>query len=144
MPLGNKYLYKNDFPDDFSHELAVYAEFAPEQYAVISPCSHRGILNILPIGTSSHGADSQKTPIGTSSHGAIYFIGGLHYVDYLNEEDAKKEAAQIIQAAGYIKEKYPNLKVVSGHCTCAKAGDMICSVLGERYATFCSGYSILL
>lgn len=130
MPLGNKYLYKNDFPDDFSHELAVYAEFAPEQYAVISPCSHRGILNIL--------------PIGTSSHGAIYFIGGLHYVDYLNEEDAKKEAAQIIQAAGYIKEKYPNLKVVSGHCTCAKAGDMICSVLGERYATFCSGYSILL
>lgn len=144
MPLGNKYLYKNDFPDDFSHELAVYAEFAPEQYAVISPCSHRGILNILPIGTSSHGADSQKTPIETSSHGAIYFIGGLHYVDYLNEEDAKKEAAQIIQAAGYIKEKYPNLKVVSGHCTCAKAGDMICSVLGERYATFCSGYSILL
>ena len=144
MPIGNKYLYKNDFPDDFSHELAVYAEFAQEQYAVISPCSHRGILNILPIGTSSHGADSQKTPIGTSSHGAIYFIGGLHYVDYLNEEDAKKEAAQIIQAAGYIKEKYPNLKVVSGHCTCAKAGDMICSVLGERYATFCSGYSILL
>ena len=65
-------------------------------------------------------------------------------MDYLNEEDAKKEAAQIIQAAGYIKEKYPNLKVVSGHCTCAKAGDMICSVLGERYATFCSGYSILL
>ena len=144
MPLGNKYLYMNDFPDDFSHELAVYAEFAPEQYAVISPCSHRGILNILPIGTSSNGADSQKTPIGTSSHGAIYFIGGLHYVDYLNEEDAKKEAAQIIQAAGYIKEKYPNLKVVSGHCTCAKAGDMISSVLGERYATFCSGYSILL
>ena len=144
MPIGNKYLYKNDFPDDFSHELAVYAEFAPEQYAVISPCSHRGILNILPIGTSSHGADSQKTPIRTSSQRAVYYIGGLHYVDYLNAEDAKKEAAQIIQAAEIIRDKYPQMEIVSGHCTCAKAGEMIKSVLGDRYKTFCSGYSILL
>ena len=146
MPLGNKYLYMNDFPDSFTHEVAVVAQFAPEQYAIISPCSHNGILNILPIMTTSQGANSTKTPIRTSSQRAQirYFIGGLHYVDYLNEEDAKKEAAQIDQAAGYIKEKYPYLKVVSGHCTCAKAGNMICSVLGERYATFCSGYSILL
>ena len=132
MPLGNKYLYKNDSPDNFTHELALFAEFAPEQYAVISPCSHRGILNILDM------------TLRMSSQWAAYFIGGLHYVDYLNEDDTKKEAAQIIQAAGYIKEKYPNLKIVSGHCTCSKAGDILKSVLDDRYATFCSGYSILL
>ena len=137
MPLGNKYLYKNDFPDDFFHETAVLIEFAPQQYAIISPCSHCGILNILD-------RCIQKLPIGTSSQGAKYFIGGLHYVDYLGEEDAKKEAAQIVQAAGYIKEKYPYLKVVSGHCTCTRTGDIIRSVLYGRYATFCSGYSILL
>ncbi len=153
MPLGNKYLYKNDFPDDFSHELAVYAEFAPEQYAVISPCSHRGILNILPIGTSSHGADSQKTPIRTSSHGAdsqktpirtsshgaIYFIGGLHYVDYLNAEDAKKEATQIVQAAEYINEHYPNLKVFSGHCTGNDARQVLQNSLKGKYTHFSTG-----
>ena len=132
MPLGNKYLYKNDSPDKFTHELALFAEFAPEQYAVISPCSHRGILNILDM------------TLRMSSQWAAYFIGGLHYVDYLNGDDAKKEAAHIIQAAGYIKEKYPNLKIVSGHCTCSKAGDILKSVLDDRYATFCSGYSILL
>ena len=139
MPIGNKYLYKNDFPDNFTHEMAVLAEFAPEQYAVISPCSHRGILNILPIGTSSHGADSQKTPIRTSSHGAIYFIGGLHYVDYLNAEDAKKEATQIVQAAEYIKEHYPNLKVFSGHCTGNDARQVLQNSLKGKYTHFSTG-----
>jgi 7,8-dihydropterin-6-yl-methyl-4-(beta-D-ribofuranosyl)aminobenzene 5'-phosphate synthase len=129
-PLGNKYLYCNDLPDNFTHEIAILAEYTPGAFAVISPCSHNGILNILPIRTSSHGAK--------------YFIGGLHYVDYLGGEDAKKEAAQIIQAAEIIRDKYPQMKIVSGHCTCAKAGEMIKSVLGDRYKTFCSGYSILL
>ena len=132
MPLGNKYLYKNDSPDNFTHELALFAEFAPEQYAVISPCSHRGILNILDM------------TLRISSQWAAYFIGGLHYVDYLNGDDTKKEAAQIIQAAEIIRDKYPQMKIVSGHCTCAKAGEMIKSVLGDKYKTFCSGYSILL
>lgn len=145
MPIGNKYLYKNDFPDNFTHEMAVLAEFAPEQYAVISPCSHRGILNIIDV-TSSLCTTPYKSTMNfrKSSQRAVYYIGGLHYVDYLNAEDAKKEAAQIIQAAGYIKEKYPNLKIISGHCTCSKAGDIFKSVLDDRYATFCSGYSILL
>ena len=153
MPLGNKYLYKNDFPDDFSHETAILVEFAQEQYAVISPCSHRGILNILdrctqflPIMTSSQGADCKKVPIRTSSQGAKirYFIGGLHYVDYLTEADAKKEAAQIVQAAGYIKDKYPNLKVVSGHCTGSAAKAVLQDALKERYTHFCTGTTIEL
>ena len=81
---------------------------------------------------------TSKMPIIT------HFIGGLHYVDYLLMGEGKKETASIIETAGYIKEKYPNLEIVSGHCTCSKAGDILKSVLDDRYATFCSGYSILL
>lgn len=146
MPLGNKYLYKNDFPDSFTHEVAVLIEFAPQQYAIISPCSHNGILNILPIMTTSQGANSTKTPIRTSSQRAQirYFIGGLHYVDYLSEEDAKKEAAQIIQAAGYLKEKYPYLKVFSGHCTGNAAREVLQENLKENYEHFNTGMKIVL
>jgi 7,8-dihydropterin-6-yl-methyl-4-(beta-D-ribofuranosyl)aminobenzene 5'-phosphate synthase len=137
MPIGNKYLYKNDFPDDFSHETAVLIEFAPQQYAIISPCSHCGILNILD-------RCIQKLPIGTSSQGAKYFIGGLHYVDYLGEEDAKKEAAHIVQAAEYIKEHYPNLKVISGHCTGNDARQVLQNSLKENYTHFSTGTVIEL
>lgn len=135
MPLGNRYLYKNDFPDDFSHEVAILIEFAPQEYAIISPCSHRGLLNILEVTSSFCTIPSESIR---------FFIGGLHYVDYLGEEDAKKEAAQIVQAAEYIRDEYPYLKLVSGHCTCAKAGDILKSVLGNRYDTFCSGFTIPL
>ena len=144
MPSGNKYLYKNDFPDDFSHEVAILVEFAPQQHAIISPCSHNGILNILPLLTSSQGANSEKAPIRTSSHGAVYFIGGLHYVDYLSEEDAKKEAAQIVQAAVYIKNHYPNLKVFSGHCTGSAAREVLQDALKENYTHFHTGSTIEL
>ena len=129
-PLGNRYLYKNDFPDDFSHEVVILVEFAPQQYAIISPCSHNGILNIL--------------SIWTSSQGAVFFIGGLHYVDYLSEEDSKKEAAQIVQAAMYIKDHYPNLKVFSGHCTGSAARDVLQDALKEKYTHFYAGTTIEL
>ena len=135
MPMGNRYLYKNDFPDDFSHEVAILVEFAPEQYAIISPCSHRGLLNILEV-TSSF--------CTISSESIKFFIGGLHYVDYLGEEDAKKEAAQIVQAAEYIREHYPNLKVFSGHCTGSAAREVLQDALNENYQHFCTGTTIEL
>lgn len=153
MPLGNRYLFKNDLPDDFSHEIAILVEFAPQQYAVISPCSHRGILNILnrctqylTFLTSSQGADSQKVTLMTTLKRSKirYFIGGLHYVDYLSEENAKKEAAQIVQAAEYIKKHYPNLKVFSGHCTGSAAKEVLQDALKENYAHFCTGTTMEL
>lgn len=138
-PLGNKYLYKNDFPDDFSHETAVLIEFAPQQYAVISPCSHCGILNILERCTQ------YLTFLTSSKRAEIkFFIGGLHYVDYLSEEDTKKEATQIIQAAEYIKEHYPFLKVISGHCTGNAAKEVLQGALGDNYEHFRTGTTIEL
>lgn len=135
VPSGNKYLYKNDFPDNFSHEVAILAEFAPQQYAVISPCSHCGMLNIL---------ESMSSFCTKPSESVRYFIGGLHFVDYLGEEDAKKEAAQIEKAAEYIKGHYPNLKVISGHCTGNAAREVLENALGEKYDHFSTGTSIEL
>lgn len=130
-PMGNGFLYCNDFPDKFTHEVAILVEHTPGKFAVISPCSHNGILNILEccmqflsIMTTS------KMPIIT------HFIGGLHYVDYLLMGEGKKETASIIETARIIKEKYPALKIFSGHCTCPAASEVLASELGTNYNTF--------
>lgn len=129
-PMGNSFLYCNDLPDNFTHEVAILAEYTPGEFAIISPCSHNGILNILNVTSSL---------CTTASKSAGYFIGGLHYVDYLNPCDAKKEAAQIVQAAEYIKEQYPNLKVFSGHCTGNDARQVLQNSLKGKYTHFSTG-----
>ena len=136
-PMGNGFLYCNDFPDKFTHEVAILVEHTSGKFAVISPCSHNGILNILEccmqflsIMTTS------KMPIIT------HFIGGLHYVDYLLMGEGKKEAASITETANIIKEKYPFLKIFSGHCTCPAASDVLGRELGEQYSVFRTGSTI--
>lgn len=129
-PMGNSFLYCNDLPDNFTHEVAILAEYPPGEFAIISPCSHNGILNILNV----------TSPLCTTASKSVgFFIGGLHYVDYLNPCDAKKEAAQIVQAAEYIKEQYPNLKVFSGHCTGNDARQVLQNSLKGRYTHFSTG-----
>lgn len=142
-PLGNGFLYKNDFPDDFSHEVAVLVEYLSGKYAVISPCTHNGILNVLECCMEYLGKEK-----GISGSGCIrHFVGGLHFVDYLNvpgmEDNAEKQAASIVETAGILKEKYPELKLCSGHCTCSAASGLLAQLLGSNYGTFCSGAIIV-
>lgn len=134
-PMGNSFLYCNDLPDNFTHEVAILAEYTPGEFAIISPCSHNGILNILDVTSSL---------CTTSSKSIGFFIGGLHYVDYLNICDAKKEAAHIVQAAEYIKEHYPNLKVFSGHCTGNDARQVLQNSFKGKYTHFSTGTVIAL
>ncbi len=142
-PMGNEFLYKNDFPDDFSHEIITLIEYSPSCYAVVSPCTHNGILNILEVCVE-HIAKLSGRGNGECAAMIKYFIGGLHYVDYLKMEQGEKETASIIETAQTIEKLYPCITVFSGHCTCSIAGNAIGTVLGHRYNTFCSGYSILL
>lgn len=130
-PMGNEFLYMNDFPDKFPHETAILVEHAPGEYTVISPCTHNGILNVLEC-CSSHIASGKIR----------YFVGGLHYVDYLQGGGENKEAAQIAGTARKLRELYPSLKVFSGHCTCSAAGELLESILGDHYSTFCTGTTI--
>lgn len=142
-PMGNGFLYCNDFPDNFSHEIAILIEYVPGSFAVISPCSHNGILNILDV-TLSFCTTITSSLCTTGSESVGFFIGGLHYVDYLKPHDAKKEAARIVQAAEYIKEHYPNLKVFSGHCTGNAAGQVLQNSLLGNYTHFSTGTVIEL
>ena len=136
-PMGNGFLYCNDFPDKFTHEVAILVEHTPGKFAVISPCSHNGILNILE-------CCMQFLSIMTTSKmpTITHFIGGLHYVDYLLMGEGKKEAASITETANIIKEKYPFLKIFSGHCTCPAASDVLGRELGEQYSVFRTGSTI--
>ena len=131
--MGNEFLFCNDLPDNFTHEVAIVVEYAPEEFAVISPCSHNGILNIL---------EECREWIGK---GRIkHFIGGLHYVDYLLMGQGEKEAAPILETARILKEKYPYLTVHTGHCTCTTAAELLSYKLGNKCSIFCCGYTIEL
>ena len=168
-PMGNEFLYCNDLPDKFTHETAILVEYAPGGFAVISPCSHNGILNILEVcrkwieemyehcgnlpqycgNISGCSADLHESLSGyrgnLSGRGEIKcLIGGLHYVDYLGMGQGAKEAASITETARILKEKYPALKIFSGHCTCPAASEVLKGELQENYSCFCSGYSICL
>lgn len=139
-PMGNGFLYCNDFPDRFTHEVAILVEYTPGKFAVISPCSHNGILNILDVCSKWI---EEENRCNMSGKGEIkYFIGGLHYVDYLIMGEGKKEAASITETANIIKEKYPFLKIFSGHCTCPAASDVLGRELGEQYSVFRTGSTI--
>lgn len=144
VPMGNEFLYKNDFPDNFSHEFALLIEYAPQEFAIISPCTHNGILNTLWSCTEAVG---KKYPCnGTDDSLAAQhrnmlkcFIGGLHYVDYLKLEQGNKEAASIIETANTLKRDYPQLAIHSGHCTCAAASLLLEQELGDSYRCFRTG-----
>lgn len=137
-PMGNEFLYKNDFPDNFSHETITLVEFAPSRYAVISPCTHNGILNVLARCEEWLQSEARKRLSGRE-YELAYFVGGLHYVDYLGMGQGEKEAAQILGTANILKEKYPALKIFSGHCTCSRASELLGNVLGENYEVFRTG-----
>ena len=140
--MGNEFLYQNDLPDDFSHEMALLVKYSQEKYAVISPCTHNGILNVLECCSAY--LRSSKGLSGRENLG--YFVGGLHFVDYLNipgkEDAAEKEAASIAETACTIMELYPHLKIFSGHCTCQGASELLKKHLGNNYCTFCTGSEI--
>lgn len=163
LPLGNSFLYKNDLPDDFSHEIATLVECTPEKYIVVSPCSHNGILNILeecstylayhnskfaqkPLESSEFESNKENSSLTEAREKIIAFIGGLHYVDYLSVyADTNKDTMQealICETSKQLNQLYPNTKIFSGHCTCKKASEQLKQLLGDKYFEFYSGCTI--
>lgn len=141
-PMGNEFLYCNDLPDDFCHELITLVEYSPSCYAVVSPCTHNGILNVLEVCVGYIQELSGRKREESSSMIKL-FVGGLHYVDYLLMDQEEKETAPIIGTARLARNMYPCMKIFSGHCTCSHAGNTLEGILGEKYSTFYSGRTIL-
>lgn len=143
-PMGNEFLYKGDYPDNFTHETITLIEDDDKRFVVISPCTHNGILNILERCVEYlSGEKKMKRESATAS--LKCFIGGLHYVDYLNlpaQYPQRDESGSIISVARKVMELYPNLKIHSGHCTSPDASNLMKKILGESYKNFHTGSKI--
>lgn len=111
MPHGNVFLTKvvgeKEIPDDFSHELSL-AVVTTSGLVVISPCSHKGALNII---------NGCMETVGCSN--LLAFVGGLHFVD---GDACEREATSF---ARIFESLYPNAYLYTGHCTCDRAKDVL-------------------
>ena len=123
MPLANGTLLANDVLDDFTHEIAI-AITTSNGVVVISPCSHNGIINT--IEACSH--------LGEISH----YIGGTHLVDDFESEE------QLHLLASNLQQRYPNLTLLSGHCTGESAKMAFLSALKHKYIDFHTGFSFFI
>lgn len=121
QPQANATLLKNNNFDDFDHEMAVVID-TPNGVVIISPCSHNGVLNTL--DTCKH--------LGNITH----YIGGTHLVDDFESED------ELQLLATTIKQHYPNLTLISGHCTGNCAKNVFREVLNDKFIEFYTGFSL--
>ncbi|MCX7985485.1 MAG: MBL fold metallo-hydrolase, partial [Bacteroidales bacterium] len=132
LPKANAKLVKvfgnHENPDDFDHELIVIVKLE-EGIVVFSGCSHTGILNILQAVTSLCG----NIPI-------IGCVGGTHLLDSdeINSYETESELAEIGRA---ILLNYPQMQLITGHCTGNVAKSIFQKILGHKFKTFYTGYS---
>lgn len=111
QPYGNKFLTAEVdgeiSPDDFSHELhlCIVTEGGLE---IISPCSHGGFGNIV-------SACREFTGINE----VIKYVGGLHIVE------SDQVAAEVADFLAVKSALAPKAEIITSHCTCLVAMDMI-------------------
>lgn len=123
QPQANATLLKNDSLDDFKHEIVI-AVNTPCGVVIISPCSHNGVLNTLE--ACSH--------LGNISH----YIGGTHLVDDFENEN------ELFALATTIKQQYPTLALISGHCTGEGAKKVFNEVFDQNYINFYTGFGLII
>ena len=122
-PLANSTLLANDSLDNFNHEIAV-AMTTKSGVVIISPCSHNGVINTI------NGCED----IQNVSH----YIGGTHLVDgYESEEDLQ-------QLATTLKKRYPQLTLISGHCTGERAKMVFRKVIKDKFLEFYTNFSLVI
>ena len=117
MPKGNLNLYvQNDngdyIHDDFRHELALYVDGL-----LFTGCAHSGLENIL---------SACPWPVKT-------VVGGFHLLDGQETEEELKALAQ------RLKERYPETRFYTSHCTGDNVFEVMKSVMGEQLQPFKCG-----
>lgn len=122
-PLANNTLLANDSLDDFNHEIAVEVT-TDSGIVIVSPCSHNGVINTI---------EGCKNGMNVS-----YYIGGTHLVDgYESNED-------LLHLTTTIKCRYPQLKLISGHCTGNNAKKVFHEELNDNFIEFYTGFSLVI
>jgi len=117
MPEGNQYLFvekgEGEYePDDFSHELALYADGL-----LFTGCAHSGLENIL--------ACCQE-PVET-------VLGGFHLLDKHETE------ATLTALAQRLMKGYPTTQFYTSHCTGDAVLEQLKQIMGEKLNAFCCG-----
>lgn len=123
-PKGNRRLYnqsdKGTLKDAFDHELALLV-CDESGDVLISGCTHNGIQNAM-----AAGAQLSKSP--------AYFVGGLHLLD--PDDEIFETEAEVDSIVDDIRKNYPDLKIITGHCT----GKKVFEHLSRKYPEICSAF----
>lgn len=130
MPRANCLLFQTDgeaeCTDDFRHEIALAVRIR-EGVVLFSGCSHHGILNILSAASRIFGGEK-----------LIATIGGTHLLDsdWYSEFETCDEVADM---AGTIVGRYPQMRLITGHCTGQQAQQQLSTILSNCFSLFHSG-----
>ena len=132
LPKANSLLFQTngevERADDFRHEVALAVK-TTSGIVLFSGCSHHGILNILRAASLTF---KQEKIIAT--------IGGTHLLD--NDWYSQFETMEeVTEMANTISLKYPDMKLITGHCTGHQAQQLFSSILDDRFELFYSGAS---
>jgi len=118
LPAANRHLLAGKsedalMPDDFCHELALYADGL-----LFTGCAHSGLENIL--------ASVPDLPLHT-------VLGGFHLLDgYENE-------AELLRIADHLRSAWPDVQFYTSHCTGDAALQTMQQVLGKQIQGFSVG-----
>ena len=107
--------------DTFDHEIVIVLK-DEDGLIILSPCSHNGLLNILEACTAFTGETRVKA-----------FIGGLHLLDNFV---STKELDEIVEVC---TTQYPDMQILTGHCTGAEAKAHLEKAMPERVQFFFTG-----
>ncbi len=134
LPKANRLLFQTDGkverPDDFRHEIALTVK-CKEGVVLFSGCSHHGILNIL-----------RAASLSFEDEIIIATIGGMHLPDsdlYSSFETGE----EIGDIANTINQKYPGMRLITGHCTGHQAQEQFSVIISDRFDLFHSGATYL-
>jgi 7,8-dihydropterin-6-yl-methyl-4-(beta-D-ribofuranosyl)aminobenzene 5'-phosphate synthase len=129
-PKANNKLTQSDpdgeKPDEFKHEVALAVRTA-KGIVVFSGCSHNGLLNILEACSNYYNHSN-----------IIACIGGTHLIDG-DSINVFESAEEINKIGRSIISLYPNMQLITGHCTGIKAKKQLSIILGDNSKSFHSG-----
>lgn len=124
-PVGGRYLSVIHEGVEAAYEAddeVAVAVRSREGLVIVSPCSHSGLLNIVDSCVEATGENRVRM-----------YVGGLHLLDEMAEEDNVRGLAEEIVA------RYGDMDLYTSHCTGKAAQQVLGSVLGEKFHKFCTG-----
>jgi len=112
--------------DDLNKAVAL-SIIRPDGLIVFSSCCHNGIMNVLEACSSYFNSTDIKV-----------CIGGTHLLD--SDSENHYETDSEIKAIGEtLNETFPNMHLITGHCTGENAKKILSPIMGSRFGTFYSG-----